>query len=308
MSDGGGGGARLMRSVGPLTGPSLFTDADSPVLFTLPIDAGVRGYTIAIGEDDPGVSAVVSSLRTSSVHPALAGSAARNTSIACARSGETETVMHTVEHALAALAGLGVADARIVYLGEGGVRETPIFDGSAAAFVEALLPAIERTPGDNRASVLELRDTVRVEGAHGSWVEIEPADEPSYVYEFAWPGREGPVVRAEWACDAAGFVSAVAGARTFSLASEAAAMRAAGLFGRFTPRDLLVLDDETLKPIENELRFADEPARHKLLDLIGDLSLAFGGPLHRRVRARVVAHRSGHALNHAAARAVAAVR
>jgi len=64
--------------------------------------------------------------------------------------------------------------------------------------------------------------------------------------------------------------------------------------------DLLVLDDETLEPIENELRFADEPARHKLLDLIGDLALA-----GRRFRGRVVAHRSGHALNHRAAAALA---
>jgi UDP-3-O-acyl-N-acetylglucosamine deacetylase len=55
-------------------------------------------------------------------------------------------------------------------------------------------------------------------------------------------------------------------------------------------------------PIENELRWPDEPARHKLLDLIGDLALA-----GRPIRARITARRSGHALNHDAARRLAAL-
>lgn len=74
-------------------------------------------------------------------------------------------------------------------------------------------------------------------------------------------------------------------------------MRAMGLFKHVTPREMLVIGPDG--PIENELRFADEPARHKLLDLIGDLVLC-GGPL----QADVVATRAGHALNHRMARAI----
>jgi UDP-3-O-acyl-N-acetylglucosamine deacetylase len=72
-------------------------------------------------------------------------------------------------------------------------------------------------------------------------------------------------------------------------------MHAMGLFEHLTPRDMLVFGADG--PIDNELRFEDEPARHKLLDLIGDLSLA-----GRPVLGRVVAERSGHALTHEAVR------
>lgn len=74
-------------------------------------------------------------------------------------------------------------------------------------------------------------------------------------------------------------------------------MRSMGLFAHLTPREMLVLGADG--PIDNALRFEDEPARHKLLDLIGDLALV-GAPL----QADIVATRSGHALAHEAARAV----
>jgi UDP-3-O-acyl-N-acetylglucosamine deacetylase len=73
-----------------------------------------------------------------------------------------------------------------------------------------------------------------------------------------------------------------------------------GLFTQFTPRDLLVIGAEG--PIDNTFRFANEPAMHKLLDMVGDLSLA-----GRPIIGRVVATRSGHALNHEMARALAAL-
>lgn len=89
----------------------------------------------------------------------------------------------------------------------------------------------------------------------------------------------------------------VAPARTYCLAEEAQAMRRAGLFAHLTPRDMLVIGDEG--PIDNAYRFvgadgqSSEPARHKLLDLIGDLSLT-----GRPILGRIVATRSGHAQNH----------
>ena len=73
-----------------------------------------------------------------------------------------------------------------------------------------------------------------------------------------------------------------------------------GLFKAFSPRDLIVFGAQG--PIDNTLRFPNEPSRHKLLDLIGDLSLA-----GRPIQARITATRSGHTLNHEMARHLAAL-
>ena len=67
-------------------------------------------------------------------------------------------------------------------------------------------------------------------------------------------------------------------------------------------RHMLVLDDRTGLPIDNGLQFPDEPARHKLLDLIGDLSLV-GAP----IQADIVATKSGHALAHEMCRRIEAM-
>ena len=88
----------------------------------------------------------------------------------------------------------------------------------------------------------------------------------------------------------------IAPARTFLLEAEARAFQAKGLGKHLTSSDLLVIGDNG--PVgENALRFDNEPARHKLLDVIGDLAL-----VGTALRGRIVAYRSGHALNHRLAR------
>jgi UDP-3-O-acyl-N-acetylglucosamine deacetylase len=86
------------------------------------------------------------------------------------------------------------------------------------------------------------------------------------------------------------FASALAGCRTFILEAEAEEFRRRGWGAHITAADLLVFGPHG--PIHNQVRFADEPARHKILDLVGDLSL-FGHDLC----GHVVAYRSGHPLN-----------
>jgi UDP-3-O-[3-hydroxymyristoyl] N-acetylglucosamine deacetylase / 3-hydroxyacyl-[acyl-carrier-protein] dehydratase len=93
------------------------------------------------------------------------------------------------------------------------------------------------------------------------------------------------------------FVRELAPARTFVFEQEANDLRARGMGKHLSPRDLLVISP--LGPIDNKFRYADECARHKVLDLIGDLYLV-GRPL----RGRIVAHKSGHELNHQLARAL----
>jgi UDP-3-O-[3-hydroxymyristoyl] N-acetylglucosamine deacetylase / 3-hydroxyacyl-[acyl-carrier-protein] dehydratase len=91
------------------------------------------------------------------------------------------------------------------------------------------------------------------------------------------------------------FAKQVAPARTWVFEHEAKELQARGLGTHLTPKDLLVISPEG--PVDNQFRFADECARHKVLDLIGDLYLV-GRPL----RGRLVAHKSGHELNHMLAR------
>jgi UDP-3-O-acyl-N-acetylglucosamine deacetylase len=86
------------------------------------------------------------------------------------------------------------------------------------------------------------------------------------------------------------FTHAVAGCRTFLLDTEADELRRQGLGARTTTADLLVFG--RAGPLDNRLRHANEPARHKVLDIVGDLSL-FG----HDVRGHLVAYRSGHPLN-----------
>jgi UDP-3-O-acyl-N-acetylglucosamine deacetylase len=238
--------------------------------------------------------------------------------------------VHTTEHVLSALAGMGVTDAPLDLDGP----EVPIADGSAAPFVEAVRQAgiapLGATQGDGAfpgadslpAEPIEVRDAA---GATVTWHPPPPTPPPPASPTPATPppgatteecslhleyhldyGPGSPIPRQTASLDIAwtprgprsAYAEQVAPARTFCLKAEARAFRAAGLFGHLGPADMLVIDDDG-RPIENALRFPDEPARHKLLDLLGDLALV-GVPL----AGRVVARRSGHALNHALAAAI----
>lgn len=222
--------------------------------------------------------------------PAFAAMPARHT---CLAKGAGRVL--TCEHALSALAGLSITDARIT-LGDSG--ELPIFDGSALPFTEALARAGVRTLDERVRPITPEAPVVVTSG--GATIVAEPADELSFAYVYE-PGPGSPLraMAASWSVSGEDYAKAVAPARTFSTLAEANKAQALGLFSSFSPRDLLVLDDATGEPVDNALRYANEPARHKLLDLIGDLALA-GAP----IVARIVATRSGHALNHEMARAL----
>lgn len=206
--------------------------------------------------------------------------------------------IHTVEHVLSALWALGVTDAHLDLYGP----EVPMADGSSRPFAEAILKA-GVVPIDGPAvSPIVVRRPLRVRD-NGSWIEAVPAEGPWLDAEYQLDyGPGAPMASQSFAFrvradqpDVDGYVREIAPARTFCTAQEAAAMRAAGMFNHLQPRDVLVIGPEG--PIDTDYRLEREPARHKVLDLIGDLALA-GRPIH----GRVTAHRSGHSLNHAMAR------
>ncbi len=228
----------------------------------------------------------------------------RNTTLVLGVTGSP--VAATVEHVLSALAGMGVWDACIVLEGD----EVPIDDGSALAFVE-LASHLKRAGlggmGAADADPIVLRERVEVRdasggsGGSGAWIVGEPLDGVEYAYELDYgPGAPIAASKAVWRGDSEEYAREIAPARTFSLRGEAEAARAAGLFAHLTPAEMVVVGDDGL-PMANAWRMENEPSKHKLLDLIGDLAL-LGRPLH----AKVTAHRSGHAMTHEFCRRVLA--
>lgn len=215
--------------------------------------------------------------------------------------------VETVEHLLSALAGMGVDNALIEVHGP----ELPIGDGSALLWTRAIDDAgIVEQPAPRRVIAPAQPMTVQ-EGAASIAYVPPPAGDTSGVLELTYVldygeqpeqiGGPSPIHRQAFTCvvDPARYVRDVAPARTFSTLAEAQAAHAAGMFRHLSTSDLLVIGARG--PIDNAYRFPDEPARHKVLDLLGDLTLA-GGP----IAGRVIAVRSGHALNQAMARALRA--
>ena len=195
--------------------------------------------------------------------------------------GEEPGALHTVEHALSAVAGLGVDDVEIAM----DAPEPPILDGSAAGFVEALREAGIVAHGGRREELL-LSAPVRVEDGV-SWYEAHPADRLTLEVEIDFPhpliGRQ----RGRYEVTPERYVRELAPARTFGFVREVEALRAKGLIQGASTENAVVLDEHGV--VGGALRWPDEFVRHKAMDCVGDLALAGA-----RVRARVVAHKPSH--------------
>jgi len=199
--------------------------------------------------------------------------------------------IHTIEHLLAALWAMHLDNAVI----ELDAPEVPGADGSAKPFVDVITQAglvDQKVP--KKTFVLD--ETVSV-FAEGSTLVAMPSDSGSfgvsYTLDYASSnGRSLPVQYFERDnVTPEVFIQEIAPARTFCLHSEAEELRAAGLGQGANYENTLVIQDDGAV-IENELRFPDEFARHKALDLIGDLCL-----LEADLKARIVATKTGHDLN-----------
>jgi len=200
----------------------------------------------------------------------------------------------TVEHLMSAFAGLGVDDAIVEIDGP----ETPAMDGSAAPFVDLIHQAgLKETAAPLR--VIRILKPVSIE-MQGRTATFLPSIKPAIDVEISFPHPS--VGRQRYAFDISDaiFSEDVASARTFGFRKDVEAMHAAGLALGGSMDNAVVIDDSGVANPEG-LRFADEFARHKALDALGDLSLA-GAPIF----GRYFAHQPGHALNVAAVRALMA--
>jgi UDP-3-O-[3-hydroxymyristoyl] N-acetylglucosamine deacetylase/3-hydroxyacyl-[acyl-carrier-protein] dehydratase len=271
---------------------------------TIARDAEVRGIGYLLGSDvtvrfrpadaDSGIRFVRVDLPDRPSVPALASFVEPRERRTALRRGEA--VVELVEHVLAALAGLRIDNCTV----ELDAPETPGMDGSSLAFARALDSAgvVEQ---DRPRQVLVIDRPVTVRDGKAT-VAAYPGDPDRLVLSYQLDyGHDSPIPAQAYFAEPCPerFLREIAPARTFLLAAEAEALRASGIGSRTSEADLLIFGAEG--PIGNSLRFPDECARHKLLDVMGDLAL-----LGKDLVGHVVAHRSGHALNVELARALLA--
>jgi UDP-3-O-[3-hydroxymyristoyl] N-acetylglucosamine deacetylase / 3-hydroxyacyl-[acyl-carrier-protein] dehydratase len=261
-----------------LSGPGLFSG--EPAMLTFGPAEPQTGITF-IREQD-GKTAII---------PARIENVLRLPRRTCLRNGTLR--VETVEHCMAAFSGLGIDNATVKVSG-GTIGELPGGDGSSQLFVDALVEAgtVEQP------AVMEpmiIREAVTVSDGESSLSALPgPTDRLEIVYEF---DGAPPIGRQIFSFHVGSddFIKQLAPARTFTFEAEAREAQARGVGKHLTPKDVLVIADDG--PIDNTFRFPDECARHKALDVLGDLYL-----LGRPLRGRIVAYKSGHTLNHLLAR------
>lgn len=203
-----------------------------------------------------------------------------------------------IEHAMAALAGLQIDNCLVQLDGP----EPPGGDGSSLHFIRSLLDAgiVDQSAPQ---PLLTISQDAKVLGERDdSEIAATPVARHTMAvtYELDY-GQRSPIRPQQLTIEFSPelFVTNLAYARTFVLEAEAQALRQQGYGTRITEKDLLIFGPHGV--IGNSLRAIDECVRHKILDCIGDFAL-LGCDVHGHFRA----YRSGHALNHAICRQIAA--
>lgn len=203
-------------------------------------------------------------------------------------SGNGATI-ELVEHVMSALAGLQVDNCLI----EINAPETPGFDGSCKAVVDALLIAGFEEQSASKAQ-LQVPKPLHVTADDGSIIDAKPFGRDgqtiTYVLDY---GPNSPIPAQSYTVTVTpeSFVNEICFARTFILDTEIAALKALGYGPRTTAKDLLVFTADGV--LDNQLKAADECARHKILDCIGDFALTGCD-----VQGYFSAWRTGHQTNH----------
>lgn len=207
-----------------------------------------------------------------------------------------EVKVGTVEHLMSALAGLGIDNLEV----EVDAPEIPILDGSASPFVYLL-----RSAGvvEQDAPKRFLRVKKPIEFREGDkWVKLEPHEGFTLDFSivFNHPAIDGTSTRVSVDFGQQSYEQDVARARTFGFMQDVEFMRANGLALGGSLDNAIVMDEYRVLN-SHGLRYADEFAKHKVLDAIGDLYLC-GHPL----LAAYSAHKAGHAMNNEVLRALLA--
>ncbi len=198
---------------------------------------------------------------------------------------EGPATVHTVEHVLSALAGLGVDNAII----EMDASEPPICDGSAQPFVELIRKAGIQDQGQPRTP-WEITEPIHLETKGGSIMIALP--DPAFRISCTNVGPEGRFTQFQsLTITPETFEKEISPARTFVFYEDVKPLMDKGLIKGGSLENALVVRGEQVLSKE-ALRFKDEFVRHKILDIVGDLAL-FGRP----IRGHIVAVKPGHGPN-----------
>ncbi|MBE6216423.1 MAG: hypothetical protein E7124_00060 [Bacteroidales bacterium] len=292
---------QTVRKTYSFEGKGLHTGKVAKMTITpAPADTGIRFRRTDIGED-----AYIDALAEN------VSNTARSTTIS-----QGEASVSTIEHVISALTGMGVDNA-IIDIDN---IEVPILDGSAKPYIDAIwADGFQKQEVPRR--YIEISETIEVTNEKGSLIRIEPAEEFSYDIKIDFNSRVLGVQHAIWDSSVL-YPEQIGTCRTFVFFHEIEFLFNNGLVKGGDVDNAIVIvehpvsDDQVqnmsrlfnvpaLKVREDGylsnlvLRFPNECARHKLLDLIGDLRLA-GGFL----KARITAEKAGHGINTTAAKKI----
>ncbi|WP_087505470.1 UDP-3-O-acyl-N-acetylglucosamine deacetylase [Neiella marina] len=220
----------------------------------------------------------------------------RETTLCTALVTDDGVRLSTVEHLMAALAGMGIDNVFV----EVDAEEIPIMDGSALPFVYLLQQAgVEEQQAAKR--FIRIKQAIRVEDGD-KWAELSPYNgfRIDFAIDFNHPAIEADTQRKVLDLSACSFVQEISRARTFGFMRDIEYLQANNLALGGSLDNAIVLDEFKILNTDG-LRYNDEFVKHKILDAIGDLYMAGLG-----IVGEVKAYKSGHALNNMLARAMLA--
>ena len=264
---------KTLNSTAEVVGVGLHTGEKSKLLFKpAPADTGIIFIRTDIPNSEP-VKAEIENLLDSSKFP-------RRTSI-----GNTSFHIHTIEHLLSALYAMEIDNLFIEMEG----NECPGLDGSSKPFVDLFTQAGIRTL-EKEKEVITLKEPIYI-SSNGSHIIAIPNDSLKISYTLDYPNTLLKSQYASFKINPEIYEENIAPARTFCLKEEVDTLKKMGLGKGSDYSNTLVIDDKQ-GVINNKFRFEDEPVRHKINDLIGDLAI-----LVNYVNTHIVGIRSGHAWN-----------
>ena len=263
---------KTIKNEGKMHGLGLFGGEETKLVFRpAPANSGITFIRADIPEPVR-ISAVASNIAERS----------RRTTI---KKGAVS--IETIEHCLAAVNALEIDNVVVEVNGS----ELPAPDCSSAEYFKVLKRAgLVEQDVSRKEFVIQKPITISA-GDACVYALPYPDDGLNLTYDLDYGGHTG-IGRQIFSCRLTpeSFEKNLAPARTFLLEAEAKQFQSRGMGTHISPRDLLVINSDG--PIKNNYRFPDECVRHKIVDLIGDLTL-----VGRAIKGRVVAYKSGHALN-----------
>ena len=263
---------RTIKKPIELSGIGLHTGVEVDLKFKpAPINTGINFIRVDV-KDSPMIKATIAHVLDQAKSP-------RRTSV-----GNGSVEVHTIEHLMAALWALGIDNIIIEING----LELPGLDGSAKGFIDILKKAGVQSQGAQK-NIYQVRSPMWVE-KDGATIMVLPDNQFRVSYTLNY---EHPLLKAQYISfniDEATFEKEICSSRTFCLEREVSDLRKKGLGKGANYENTVVVGQKGV--INNDVRFEDEFARHKILDLLGDLYL-----LGYSIKGHIIAVRSGHPLN-----------